>query len=44
MEMCTCQIPTARYCIEGGDPYGRVRKKIVGTEEDGNPTGRPTVN
>ena len=28
----------------GGDPYGRVRQRTEGMEEDSNPIGRPTVS
>jgi len=36
------QILTAIHWTEAGDPYGRIRGKIEGTEWDGNPIGRTT--
>jgi hypothetical protein len=38
------QISTAKHWTEVGDPCGRVRGRIEGTEGDGNPIGRPTVS
>jgi hypothetical protein len=38
------QILTANVCTEFGDPYGRIRGRIEGAEEDGYPRGRPTVS
>jgi len=35
---------TAKHWTEVGDPHGRVRGRIEGTEGDGNPIGRPTVS
>jgi hypothetical protein len=30
--------------LRSGDSYGSVRGRIKGTEEDGNPIGRPTLS
>ena len=38
------QILTAKHWTEVGDPYGRVRRRIEGTEGDGSPIGRTTVS
>ena len=38
------QILTADHQTEVREPYGRVRGRIEGTEQDGNPTGKPTVS
>jgi hypothetical protein len=38
------QIPTAKHWTDVGDPHGRVKGRIEGTEGDGNPIGRPTMS
>jgi hypothetical protein len=38
------QIPTDKYWTELGNPYGKVRGMIEGSQRDGNPIGRPTVS
>ena len=38
------QILTTKHWTEGGNPNGRVRGRIEGTEGDGNPIGRSSVS
>jgi hypothetical protein len=38
------QLPAANHWIEVRDPYGRIKRKIEGAEEDLNPIGITTVS